>query len=429
MMKFFLIVFIGLFSPWVCAQFNNVKIPIPKKATYKFSQVEPSICINPNNTDEIIAGTVFNDYYFSKDGGYTWKSKSLKSKFGVNGDPCVVIDNQGRPYYMHLSNIDGKALVGGIVCQTGRSVKGRFTRVSHTLVDGKFHDKEWAAVNPKNNNVYMTWTAFDAYNSEDPKDESNIVFSKTTDEGKTWSIPKIISTIPGDCADDDKTAEGAVPAVGPEGEIYVAWSRNDSIWFNVSKDEGETWLAKEQFIANQSKGWNLEIIGLFRTNGMPITAADRSGKDHHGDIYVNWADQRNGATDTDIWLKKSSDKGETWSQPIRVNQDTTATHQFFTWMTIDQTTGYLYFVYYSRANFEDFRTDVFMTVSKDGGQTFKEYKINDTPFSPNPKMFFGDYINISAHDGEIRPIWLRLDEGEISLFTTIVNQNQLNTLP
>ena len=70
-----------------------------------------------------------------------------------------------------------------------------------------------------------------------------------------------------------------------------------------------------------------------------------------------------------------------------------------------------------------------MTVSKDGGQTFKEYKINDTPFSPNPKMFFGDYINISAHDGEIRPIWLRLDEGEISLFTTIVNQNQLNTLP
>ena len=79
-------------------QFENVLLPIPKKATYPYSQVEPSIFINPKNTNEIIAGSVMNDYYYSKDVGATWKSKSIKSKWGVNGDPCMLIDTLGRYY-------------------------------------------------------------------------------------------------------------------------------------------------------------------------------------------------------------------------------------------------------------------------------------------------------------------------------------------
>jgi len=69
------------------SQFKNVQLPLPKKADYYYSQVEPSIYINPKNTDEIIAGSVMNDYYYSSDAGYTWTSKSIKSKWGVNGDP------------------------------------------------------------------------------------------------------------------------------------------------------------------------------------------------------------------------------------------------------------------------------------------------------------------------------------------------------
>ena len=418
-----------LISCFINAQsdFENVRLPIPKKATYFFSQVEPSICINPKKTNEMIAGSVMNDYYFSKDGGKSWKSKSIYSPWGVNGDPCMIIDTLGRYYYFHLSNVKGEALLGGMVCQRSKKLKGKFKMKSHTLMNGKYHDKEWVALNPQNNHLYMTWTQFDAYDSDDPEDFSYIVFSKSSDGGETWSAPLQIATVPGDCQDNDETAEGAVPAIGPNGEIYVAWSRNDSIWFNYSLDDGQTWLKKEQFIATQPLGWVIDIPGLYRCNGLPITACDRSKSAYQGTVYVNWADQRNGQHNTDVWLKKSKDGGKNWSDPIKVNNDDGENHQFLTWMTIDQTNGYLYFVFYDRRNHKDERrTDVYLAVSKDGGESFENIRISESPFRPNPKIFFGDYTNISVHNGVIRPIWTRLHRGEISLHTALIEQQQLD---
>ena len=38
-------------------------------------------------------------------------------------------------------------------------------------------------------------------------------------------------------------------------------------------------------------------------------------------------------------------------------------------------------------------------------------------------MFFGDYNNITAHNGVIRPIWTRLHEGDLSVWTAIINED------
>ena len=48
---------------------------------------------------------------------------------------------------------------------------------------------------------------------------------------------------------------------------------------------------------------------------------------------------------SDIWIKKSKDGGKTWSSDIKVNSDDSNHHQFLSWMTVDQSTGYLYVVY------------------------------------------------------------------------------------
>lgn len=420
--------FICLLSISGFSQFENVQLPKPKKAKYPYSQVEPSIYVNPKNTNEVIAGTVMNDYYYSKDGGKTWKSKSIKSKYGVNGDPCMLIDTLERYYYFHLSNKGGEVLKYGMVSQYSKKLKGKFKFQGHTLDNGKFHDKEWVDINRANNHIYMTWTQFDAYDSDKPEDKSRILFAKTYDGGLSWSFPKVISSTSGDCKDNDETAEGAVPAVGPKGELYVAWARNDSIFFNASFDEGESWMPKEQHIANQAEGWVIDIPGIYRCNGLPVTRCDRSGKDYDGTIYVNWADQRNGKDNTDIWLIRSNDKGKTWSSPTRVNNDSSNHHQFLSWMEVDQATGYLYFVFYDRRNHDDRKTDVYLAVSKDGGETFANYKISESPFSPNPKMFFGDYTNISVHNGVIRPIWTRLHKGKISVHTALIHQKQLDEI-
>jgi hypothetical protein len=418
---FFLLTYI-----YSTGQYKNVTLPRPKKATYPFSQVEPSIYINPKNTNEVIAGSVMNDYYYSIDGGQSWKSTSISSKWGVNGDPVMLIDTLERYYYFHLSNIKGEPLVGGMVSQYSKKIKGKFKYEGHTIANGKYHDKQWVALNKKTNHIYMTWTQFDAYDSDRADDFSNILFSKTEDGGLTWSDPVDISAFPGDCKDNDLTAEGAVPAIGANGEIYVSWSRNDSIWFNKSTDDGKTWLAQEQFIATQPGGWVFDIPGIYRCNGLPVTITDLSGGPDHGTIYVNWADQRNGVDDTDIWLIKSTDGGESWSDPKPVNNEYTSKgHQFLTWLTIDQTTGYLYCVYYDRRNHEYRDTDVYLSYSVDGGETFVDVKISESPFKPNPKIFFGDYTNISVHNGVIRPIWTRLHNGKISLHTALINHSDL----
>ena len=312
-----------------------------------------------------------------------------------------------------------------MVCQRSKKLKGKFKHQGHTIANGKFHDKEWVALNPTNNNLYMTWTQFDAYDSDDPKDFSHIVFSKSADGGMTWSNPVQISNVPGDCRDNDETAEGAVPAIGPNGEIYVSWARNDTIWFNCSFDDGKTWMAKETYLASQPVGWVIDIPGIYRCNGLPVTVCDLSTASTNGTIYVNWADQRNGIDDTDIWVAKSTDKGVTWSEPLKVNNDNSKNHQFLTWMTVDHATGYVYCVFYDRRNHTGNKTDVYLAVSTNGGESFENYKISETPFLPNPKIFFGDYTNISVHNGVIRPIWTRLHKGRISLHTALINQTDL----
>lgn len=97
-------------------------------------------------------------------------------------------------------------------------------------------------------------------------------------------------------------------------------------------------------------------------------------------------------------------------------------------MTIDQTTGYLYCVFYDRRKYDSDSTDVVLAVSKDGGETFRNIRISESPFSPFSTIFFGDYNNISVHNGVIRPIWTRLQNGNLSVWTHIINQEQLENV-
>ncbi len=275
----------------------------------------------------------------------------------------------------------------------------------------------------------MTWTQFDEYGSSASTDSSIIRFSRSEDGSMTWSPPVRISQKAGDCVDSDNTVEGAVPAVGPEGQVYVAWSGPEGIVFDKSYDHGESWLEQDIFVTEQPTGWDMSIPGISRANGMPVTVCDTSGGQYNGTIYIAFADQRNGENDTDIWLTKSTDEGNSWTTPIRVNDDPPGKHQFFVWMDVDQTNGNLYLVFYDRRNYTDRQTDVFIALSEDGGNSFLNFKISETPFTPTSSVFFGDYTNISVHGGIVRPVWTRLDGITTSLWTAIVDINSLEIQP
>jgi hypothetical protein len=313
-----------------------------------------------------------------------------------------------------------------MVCQKstdGGSSWGDVTFFAHHWP--KQQDKEWAVVDRANNNIYVSWTQFDSYGSYLPSDSSVILFTRSTDAGMTWNEPVRINKKAGDCVDSDNTVEGAVPAVGPNGEVYVAWAGENEIYFDRSLDMGVSWLGDDILVSSMPGGWDYVIPGLQRCNGLPVTSCDTSGGPFHGTIYINWSDQRNGSDDTDIWLAKSIDGGNTWTNPVRVNDDPPGRHQFLTWMTIDQVTGYLWFVFYDRRNYYNALTDVYMAVSKDGGESFQNFKVSESYFGPSNTVFMGDYNNITAHNNVVRPIWTRLDNIQLSVWTAIVNTQSL----
>jgi hypothetical protein len=245
------------------------------------------------------------------------------------------------------------------------------------------------------------------------------------DDGDSWSEPKRISYYAGDCIDDDNTVEGAVPTVGPNGEIYVAWSGPKGIVLQRSLDNGETWLPVEKLIREQIGGWSYDVSGFYRTNGMPILTCDISDGPNRGTIYLNWSDERSGKDDFNVWLASSKDGGESWSEPIKVNQDETNRPQFMSWMTVDQSNGNLYFVYYDRRNYNDNQTDVYLSASFDGGRTFDDFKLTDKPFTPDKGFFCGDYLNIAAVSGVIRPIWPFIDHDKATLWVSLISEEEL----
>ncbi len=403
----------------IYSQYKNIQV----NDKQSINPEEVTIAIDPSNPNNLAAGANIIYSYNSLDEGKTWNQIDLSSSFGVWGDPCVLYDGLGNLYFSHLSYpLTNGYWIDRIVIQ--KSTDNGLTwsdgaGIGYTIP--KNQDKEWMAVDLSSklhkNNLYVAWTEFDSYASTNPMDSSRILFSHSTDQGETWSEPIKVSDVSGNCLDDDSTDEGAVPAVGPNGEIYLSWADASGIVFDKSTDGGES-FGKDVFVTTQPGGWAFDVSGVSRCNGLPITACDTSHSPYRGNIYINWSDQRNDSSNTDVFIIKSTNGGETWGNVIKINNDETDRHQFFNWMTIDQTNGNIYVVFYDRRNTTGIETDVFVARSKDGGNTFENFKVSENSFTPTSNVFFGDYTNIAAYKNKIYPIWMRLDGSKLSVWTT-----------
>jgi len=416
MNRLILIIFMLLIMSPSWPQFPNVFISV-----LNFPN-EPSVCISPKSPNIMVAGANIKAVYYSSDYGFTWTVAEMTSSFGVYGDPCIVADSAGNFYYFHLSGPPTAALLDRIVCQKSTDNGRSWSDGSFTGLNGTRHqDKSWALADPNSNLLYVFWTQFDKYGSTKPTDSSNILFSASADDGLHWSEPARINKVAGDCLDSSNTVEGAFPAIGPDGEICVSWSGPAGLVFARSTDGGITWPMGNVKVATLRQGWSFDVPGIYICNGMPVTCCDRSSGPYRGNIYVNWSDQEKAGENTDIFLSKSTDGGQTWSPPKRVNDDSTNRHQFLSSMTVDQTTGILYFVFYDRRNYSDLNTDVYLALSRDGGESFQNFRISEKPFIPNPSIFFGDYTAISAVNNRVRPVWTHLHEGILSMMVAIVD--------
>lgn len=127
---------------------------------------------------------------------------------------------------------------------------------------------------------------------------------------------------------------------------------------------------------------------------------------HKGRMYLLWADTDSVVNDEsfeykiygknfDIFLSYSDDQANTWSNPIKINDDTTEGDQLFPAMDIDQN-GIVHIVFLDhRDNQELPQFDVYYAKTEDGIKISKNVKINE--FSvPNIHggRSIGDYLDM-----------------------------------
>ena len=391
---------------------------------------EVSIAINPANPDNMIAASLqigrppkpraSSYHYVTFDGGKTWTTvPTPNTRNLVQGDDVVVFSSDGVAYHVHLS-FDGIRLArppraeNGIIVNVSKDGGKTWTdgtaAIHHFNSVTPFEDKPGIVVDNASasrwkGNVYVAWTRFDVYGSSNPEHKSQIYFTRSTDQGQTFSMPFRISDTGGDCVDSDNTVEGAVPAVGPNGDVYIVWAGPLGLVFDKSTDGGLT-FGKDKVISDMPGGWDFSIDGLERVNGFPNTAVDLSSGPNKGTLYVNWIDARNG--DLDVFVMSSKDGGDSWSTPVRVNDDKLQNGkvQFFTWMAVDPVDGSVNVFFYDRRDTSGAMTELTLARSVDGGKTFVNRKIDLAPFATNTRVFFGDYGGISAFEGRVAPVFM-----------------------
>ena len=319
---------------------------------------EVSVAINPKHPGHVIGVSMqasrpggprtSNYLYVTEDGGRTWKSVPRRTRAKrVHGDDAITFGPDGTAHRTYI------AFDGIREARPQRATTGIYTSslrdgvtwtepvpiVDHVNSVEPFEDKPYICADTANDSpyrghLYVAWTRFDVYGSSKPEHKSHIYFSRSCDNGKTYSPAHRISDTPGDCVDSDNTVEGAVPAVGPKGEVYVAWAGPRGIVCKKSTDGGWT-FGKEIVVSDMPEGWDSPAPGIKRHNGLPVTGVDRSKGADAGSVYVNWIDKRNG--DLDVFVAASRDGGKTWEQPVRVNDDSKGSgkDQLFTWMAVD----------------------------------------------------------------------------------------------
>jgi len=400
-------------------------------------QSETFITIDPNKPKTLAAGSneIFRlpmRGYYSTNGGTSWGGVDLplppaKSKSGIDfgSDPTLAFDSRGNLFYGYIVVFFARGNgINGTQMAVARSTDGGKTYPAVTYFDfengtNHFNDKPMITADqnvgsPYRDNVYIAWDA-----ASGGSIGGGVRLATSTDHGASFTTKRV------DDPSGPGRSIGASPAVGPAGQVYVAWNDYvaNAIVFNRSFDGGNTWDTPVT-ISQKVLPFDLRIPAESFRGALvyPSLDVDRSSGIHRGRIYCSWMDLTP-ANVTDIFVSYSDDNGATWSTAAPVtDQFLSPVDRFNHWMSVDSVTGNVDVAFYDTRNDTTgfrYQTDYYLARSTDGGATWAAPDVRVSTVSSNEHdcdgVFpcdginygnqQGDYEGLVSYGGVAYPVW------------------------
>ncbi len=368
---------------------------------------EPTICISPTNSNLMAIGwrqfNTTNDpnafrqggIAYTTNGGLNWTFPGVVEPGTFRSDPVLATDANGVFYYLGISNTSTFA------CDLFKSTNGgaAWQRIGGALGG----DKEWMAIDttsgPGRGNIYEVWSPVaNVYGNN-----TNILFTRSTDSGATWMPALGLPHAP---------LWGTI-AIGPNGEVYLFGTAYDIVpfWINRSSNATNKLVTPTIDVSTVVDLGGPPQVGVPEINpvgllGQAWVAVDTGTGPRRGYVYVLSSVTNDPGNIVNVMFARSTDGGQTWSAPVRINDDSAtqgAAHWFGTLSVAPN--GRLDACWYDTRNSPDnSSSELYYSWSDDGGLTWVANRALSPPFNqlvgfPSQEKI-GDYIGmVSLNEG------------------------------
>jgi len=365
---------------------------------------EPSIAVNPLNQNNVVIGwrrfdpqsvTKQAGFGYSLDGGLSWVNGVLPAlESQQRTDPVLDTDSQGNFYYQSMGH--GSVNSSSVFKSTDGGVS--WSDPVHQFIG----DKNWIAIDKtngdSNGNIYSSWRRASSTNPDSsyvPK-----YFIRSTDGGLSYQEPDVALPV-------NNYGFGRI-AIGAEGEVYLSGVSEDILstnslgilrkghYFLKSVNAKDTTIAPTFTAQKIDMGGN--VIMLFTPTGPNPQgsygdvqiATDKSTGAMRGNIYMlayalpyGW---QVGGDPLDMFFVRSEDGGDSWSAPLRINDDmpSETAFQWFPMMDVASNSR-IDAVWYDTRNGTGTNparmSQLFYSYSWDGGQSWSKNKVVTPSFN------------------------------------------------